>query len=205
MMKNFFQNTCKPQGTAGKMIVAMMNKGHARLAEWGFSHLPAREGIDVLDIGCGGGANLAVHLSRSQTGLVTGVDYSEVSVQKSSQVNSAAISGGRCRVIQGNVRDLPFDPGVFDLITAFETIYFWPEPEACFAGICRVLRPGGTFLICNEDSDPSNDRWTKIIEGMTIYSGDQLEQWLKKAGFVNITLDRSPKHPWLCVTAQKGS
>lgn len=203
MMKSFFQNTCKPQGFSGKMVLAMMNKGHAKLADWGFSHLPARDGIDVLDIGCGGGANLAVHLSRSQTGLVTGMDYSKVSVHKSGVVNAAAIKQGRCRVLQGDVAALPFDPEAFDLITAFETIYFWPSVETCFAKIYNVLRPGGMFLICNEDSDPSNDRWTKIIDSMTIYNADELEQWLRNAGFANVICDHNGSHHWLCVTAFK--
>ena len=32
MFKNFFQNTCKPQGFGGKFMVNMMNKGHAKMA-----------------------------------------------------------------------------------------------------------------------------------------------------------------------------
>lgn len=203
MMKKFFQNTCKPQGTAGKMVVSMMNKGHARLSEWGFSHLPVREGIAVLDLGCGGGAGLSVHLSRSQTGTVTGLDYSEVSVHKSSVVNAAAIREGRCRVLRGDVGALPFDKETFDLITAFETIYFWPSPADCFVKIYDILRPKGTFFICNEDGDPSNDYWTKIIDGMTIYSGEQLEQWLRQAGFTRIVSDRRENGRWLCISAMK--
>ena len=34
---SFFQNTCKPNGFAGKIMVNMMNTGHAALAEWGLS------------------------------------------------------------------------------------------------------------------------------------------------------------------------
>ena len=36
---SFFQNTCKPKGFAGKIMVNMMNTGHAALAEWGLTHI----------------------------------------------------------------------------------------------------------------------------------------------------------------------
>ena len=49
-----------------------------------------------------------------------------MSVEKTRQVNQAAIAAGRCTVQQGNVAALP-DAAEFDLITAFETVYFWPD------------------------------------------------------------------------------
>ena len=40
LMKNFFSQTRKPEGTLGKMMLKGMNSGHAKLADWGFEHLP---------------------------------------------------------------------------------------------------------------------------------------------------------------------
>ena len=85
---SFFQNTCKPKGFAGKIMVNMMNTGHAALAEWGLTHIKIRDDDFCLDIGCGGGANLKRLLGKSSNGHITGVDYSEVSVQKSKKLNS---------------------------------------------------------------------------------------------------------------------
>lgn len=61
---SFFQNTCKPKGFAGKIMVNMMNTGHAALAEWGLTHIKIRDDDFCLDIGCGGGANLKRLLER---------------------------------------------------------------------------------------------------------------------------------------------
>ncbi|CCZ25678.1 putative uncharacterized protein [[Ruminococcus] torques CAG:61] len=36
---SFFQNTCKPKGIGGKIMVHMMNTGHSSMAEWGFTHM----------------------------------------------------------------------------------------------------------------------------------------------------------------------
>ena len=57
---SFFQNTCKPSGLGGRLMVKMMNSGHAKLADWGFSQIQAKADARVLDAGCGGGANVAV-------------------------------------------------------------------------------------------------------------------------------------------------
>ena len=55
---NFFENTRKPQGFGGKLMTKMMNIGHAKLSQWGFSNISVNSDAAVLDVGCGGGANI---------------------------------------------------------------------------------------------------------------------------------------------------
>lgn len=155
-MANFFQNTCKPQGLGGKIMVNMMNSGHAKMAEWGFEFLKLKETHTVLDIGCGGGANIAYMLKKCTKGMVKGIDYSEVSVEKS------------------------------------------------FAQVYKVLKVGGTFLICNEScgKNQADEKWTKMIEGMVIYTAEQIKEYLEKADFTDIKLYQNGKG-WLCVIAMK--
>ena len=84
LLSKIFSNTRKPEGFWGRIMVAGMNGGsHAAMASWGldFGVVPA-EG-EILDIGCGGGANLLRLMQRSPKAQVTGVDYSPVSVEKS--------------------------------------------------------------------------------------------------------------------------
>ncbi len=104
---SFFQNTCKPKGIGGKIMVNMMNSGHSSMAEWGFTHIEIAENNICLDIGCGGGANVKKLLEKSPHGKVTGIDYSEISVEKSQKINKAEISNKRCKILQGNVMELP--------------------------------------------------------------------------------------------------
>ena len=54
----FFENTRKPEGFGGKLMVAMMNLGHSPVARWGLQFLDAAPDARVLDCGCGGGANM---------------------------------------------------------------------------------------------------------------------------------------------------
>ena len=41
LFKNYVSQTRKPEGFLGKMMLGGMNSGHAKLADWGFTHLPA--------------------------------------------------------------------------------------------------------------------------------------------------------------------
>ena len=179
---SFFENTRKPVGFGGKIMVAMMNVGHSAVARWGLQFLNAAPDTKVLDCGCGGGANIRRLLKKYPQAIIKGIDYSPVSVEKSKKVNEAAIAEGRCAVLQGSVADMMFADNWFDAVTAFETVYFWPDLPQCFREVSRVLKPGGTFLICNEangDTD-KDERWTKLIGGMTIYKDIELKAYLEQ-------------------------
>ena len=57
LFRNFVSQTRKPEGFLGKMMLSGMNSGHAVMADWGLSHLPAVRASEVADLGCGGGRN----------------------------------------------------------------------------------------------------------------------------------------------------
>ena len=200
---SFFQNTRKPEGFGGKIMVAMMNVGHSAVARWGLQFLNAAPDATVLDCGCGGGANMKRLLKKCPQGIVKGIDYSSVSVKKARRLNQAAIQEGRCVVWQGSVEHIIFAKDWFDVVTAFETVYFWPDLPQCFLEVWRVLKPGGIFLICNESNGDTDkdEKWTRIIGGMTIYKDTELKAYLEQAGFRDVQIHK--RKSWLCVTARK--
>ncbi len=206
ILSKFFSNTRKPEGFFGKMMVWGMNGGsHAAMASWGLDKIAVPKEGKILDIGCGGGANVRRLLSESGGAHVTGVDYSPVSVSKSSKVNTEAIKEGKCRILEANVASLPFDEGEFALATAFETVYFWPDIVRNFSEVRRVLSDGGLFLIVNEDDGltGNNVKWEKMIEGMHTYTPTELEKHLIEAGFHDVKAYPDEKHHWLAVSARK--
>ena len=174
------------------------------MAQWGLQFLNVAPDAKVLDCGCGGGANMKRLLKKCPQGIVKGIDYSPVSVEKTKKVNETAIADGRCAVLQGSVADMMFADNWFDAVTAFETVYFWPDLLQCFREVWRVLKPGGTFFICNESNGDTDkdEKWTKIINGMTIYQGTELKAYLEQAGFHEVQIHKN-KAGWLCVTARK--
>ena len=200
---SFFENTRNPVGLGGKIMVALMNLGHSPVARWGLRFLEPTPDAKVLDCGCGGGANIKRLLKLCPKGTVWGIDYSPVSVEKSKRVNEAAVTKGRCDVLRASVTELPFESEQFNAVTAFETVYFWPDLPQCFREVWRVLKSGGTFLICNESNGDTDkdEKWTEIIGGMTIYKDIELKSCLEQAGFFDVQIHK--KKSWLCVTARK--
>ena len=88
-------------------MVAMMNLGHSPVARWGTSLFGAYSGRQ------GAGLRLRRRSEHQETseknargGIVKGIDYSPVSVEKSKKVNEAAIAVGRCTVLQGSVANM---------------------------------------------------------------------------------------------------
>ena len=201
---SYWENTRKPAGLGGKMLVSLMNVGHRALADWGLRYALLPEGAAILDCGCGGGANLARLLQKYPHGRADGSDYSAVSVESSQKLNRKAADDGRCTILQASAAALPFADAQYDLVTAFETVYFWGDTAQCFREVCRVLKPGGTFLICNEcgGENPKDEKWTEKIDGMTIYSEVQLKAALEESGLCEMQVHRNQKR-WLCVTARK--
>ena len=167
-------------------MVAMMNLGHSPVARWGLRFLELAPDARVLDCGCGGGANIKRLLKKCPRGIVKGIDYSPVSVESRKRSIRPPSRRGRCAVLQvqrgGYATVCQSD--WFDAVTAFETVYFWPDLPQCFREVYRVLKPGGTLLICNESNgDTDKDKkWTEIIGGMTIYKDTELKAYLEQAG-----------------------
>ena len=182
----------KPEGEDGRRLLERMNGGrHEDLALWGLSQVDIAIDTRALDIGCGGGANIARLLERAERGHVCGLDYSPLSVAASREFNEQAIADGRCEVVEGDSSALPFDDGTFNLVTAFETVYYW-DIETAFAEVARVLVPGGRFLICNEDDghDPDAVEFAKLIPTMVMHTPEALEAAVARAGFSACSIAR---------------
>ncbi len=205
LYKNFVSQTRKPEGVMGKMMVNGMNSGHAKMADWGFSHLPKIQPDEVVDLGCGGGRNVSELLKKYTSARVLGIDYSEVSVSKATSYNRSLIDQGRCIISQGDVSNLRIGKEKYDLATAFETVYFWPGIQQCFSQVVNTIRPGGYFLIVNEADgvDEGTLKYEKIIDGMKCYTIEQLEEALLASGFSEVVSDHHDTKPWIAVLAKK--
>lgn len=205
LFKKFVSQTRKPAGFLGKIMIKNMNSGHAKMADWGISHLANLSPAEILEIGCGGGRNAFALLKKYDCAKVTAIDYSPLSVEQATECNKAEIAAGRCEVKQGDVSVLDVGKEKYDLATAFETIYFWPGLEKCFAQVFAALKTGGTFMIVNESDgkDKASLSFEKIIDGMKCYTPEVIEAALKNAGFSKVSTDHHAGKPWITVLATK--
>ena len=143
-------------------------------------------------------------MQRSLHARVVGVDYSSTAVEKSMEVNAASIAEGRCKVLECSVASLPFADNEFTMVTAFESVYFWPDIVKNFAEVKRVLAPEGTFVIVHKDDGLTDKgkRWEKFVDNMHSYTADQLESYLTEAGFKDIRILHEESKHWLAVSAK---
>ncbi len=188
LLKSFFSQCARPEGFLGRMMLRFMNFGHAPLTNWGLGLVAIEDNWTMLDIGCGGGATLQRLLKRSKNAKVFGIDISEESVAKARKVNSDVLDK-RVFVCQGSAEKLPYEDGMFDLVTAVETVYFWSNLPSCLQEVRRVLKQGDKFAIMVEVLN-SDSMWTDVVEGMTAYSPEELKTMLDDAGFVQTELHR---------------
>ena len=206
LRSKYYANYRHPKGFFGKHVIKAMNgKRHAALAEWALDFVEIKEDDNILDIGCGGGANVARMLERCPKGTVNGVDFAPAAINIARMLNSKAIQSERCRIVGGNAKMLPVIKDTINLATAFETVYYWPAFEECVAEAFRVLKSGGHFLIANETDgiDPEGEKWAKLIGHMYLYTAEELEEALTGAGFINVTVHHDPTTHYLCVVGQK--
>ena len=105
---------------------------------------------------------------------------------------------------QGDVGALPYEDSSFDIVLSLNGFHAFPDKEAAYRETFRVLKPGGTFFLCNESSGDTDkdEKWTERIAGMTIYRDVQLKAALEQAGFHDIEIHKNEKG-WLCMLARK--
>lgn len=191
----------KPDGDVGNQTLNRMNDSHDELTNWALSFLPSISPSKVLDIGCGGGATVKRLLDRYDNTFVHGVDYSQTSVELSKSFN-ADVLGSKCDIEWADVHKLPFEDGKFDLITAFETVYFWGDINSAFSQVNRCLSSGSYFLICCEMSDAKNPRWELVLDEMHIFDITSWSKHLEDNNF-EVVSSHSLHDEWICLIAKK--
>ena len=149
--RNFTDNFGHPKGLLGRMMLISMDKERLPMAEWGFTQFEMPRKADILDIGCGGGYNIQRMLTRCPEGRIIGFDISEESVKKARAVNKGEV---RVEIHKGSVEKMPFRDERFDLVTAFETVFFWPDIASNIREVYRVMKPEGRFVVINNYGDP---------------------------------------------------
>ena len=197
----------RPVGELGRHVAEKMNHHHAQLWAWCLGYLGVVPDAHILDIGCGSGRVVDILTQKASSGKVFGIDYSADMVDVSRQANADRVASGQVSIVEGNVAELPFEDESFDTVTAFETIYFWPDPANDLKEVRRVLRPGGQLLIGNEMYDAPafrerNERCTKLLN-MLLWTPDQLSDLVTEAGFSIAQCETKEEKNWLVVVAEK--
>ena len=206
-MEKMVKQCRKPTGLFGRFVGMGMNRGHSKLRRWGLSHISIKPNAYILDVGCGGGKAVQELARISSSWKVCGIDYSDQMVQLARRINKTFVENGHIEILHGSVSSLPFSDGMFDIVTAFEAYYFWPNLIDDLKEIKRVLKPSGTLLIANEvykheKFEKRNLKWAKWGD-MMLHTPEEYRGFLNEAGYMTIEIDDVPEKNWVAAIAKK--
>ena len=199
----------KPRGWLGRLALWNMNSRHSKVTDWGLAHVSVNAHYTVLDVGCGGGRTVSKLAAMAAKGKVYGIDFSEESVAASKRFNARWIEMGRVEIRHASVSQLPFPDGMFDLITAVETHFWWPNLPGDLREVLRVLRPGGTFAVIAEIYKGANTTMARLCEkyapvtGLTFLSVEEHREMLANAGYSDIQITPESGKGWICGIGKK--
>jgi SAM-dependent methyltransferase len=159
-----------------------------------------RAGLSLLDVGCGPGTITADLAELVAPGPVTAIDTSEDIV---AQAKDAAAVRNLANVTceAGDVHDLPYPRGSFDVVHAHQVLQHVADPVGALAAMRRLCKPGG--IVAARDSDYAGFAWHPNVpalnEWLTLYrrvaranggepdAGRRLLSWARDAGFTDVT------------------
>src|ERR1700682_2647040 len=179
-----------------------MNLGHSKMTDW-----TVPKNAAILDVGCGGGRTVRRLAPLAPEGNVVGLDYSAASVAVSRDTNADDINAGRVQIEQGEVAALPFPDYTFDVVTAVETHYYWPDLPANVREVLRVLKPGGMFALIAETYRGGPFR---LVYGIVMpllraafLSDAEHRDLLTQAGFTEVATKHVSGKNWICATGRR--
>jgi ubiquinone/menaquinone biosynthesis C-methylase UbiE len=203
-------NQCsKPTGWFGRFILWRMNSSHSKLTDWGLEHISIENHHTILDVGCGGGRTVSKLAAIAAQGRVYGVDYSDESVAVTNRTNARWIDLGRVEIRQGSVSQLPFPDGMFDLVTAVETHFWWPNLPGDMLEVFRVMKPGGRLVLIAEIYKGANTMAAKVAEkyasqkGMILLSVNEHRELFTNAGYSEVQVIEERDKGWICGLGRK--
>jgi len=186
-----------------------MNSSHSKLTDWGLEHISIENHHTILDVGCGGGRTVGKLAAIATQGKVYGVDYSDQSVAATKRTNARWIDLGRVEIRQGSVSQLPFPDGMFDLVTAVETHFWWPNLPGDMREVFRVMKPGGTLVLIAEIYKGANTMAAKLAEkyasrtGMTLLSVNEHRELCTNTGYSDVQVIEERDKGWICGVGRK--
>ena len=197
----------KPDRWLGRLFTRVMNRSHSGLTDWGLTHVRVEHDASVLDVGCGGGRTIEKLAALAVDGKVCGIDYAPGSVAESRAKNAELVRAGRVAIEQASVSHIPFGADEFDLVTAIETQYYWPDLIGDMREILRVLKPGGTLVVIAESYKGSPHDLVlgpvmRLLGSSSLSAQDQRELFAK-AGYGDVEVFENRAKGWICVTGKK--
>lgn len=172
----------KPSGIAGRLIFGpWLDRIGRTMNRFVLDRLGRVTGLDVVEIGFGGGDLIARLLARGAR-RVTGVEVSEAMLARARRRFRGAVAQLRVRLVQASAEALPLADASADAALSLNSVYFWPDPEGAFGELARVVRPGGRLLVAFEPPEELR-KWPGHRHGFRLWEVSEVRALMEQAGF----------------------
>jgi ubiquinone/menaquinone biosynthesis C-methylase UbiE len=149
-------------------------------------------------------------LAASATqGKVYGLDFSDAAVTVATKTNRQWIAMGRVEIRQGSVSDLPFPDETFDVVTAVETHFWWPDLPHDMREVLRVLKTDGTLVVIAEIYRGAKTKTAKLAEkylplsGLKLLTASEHQDLFRNAGYTDVQITEQSDKGWICARGRK--
>ncbi|MCL4412976.1 MAG: class I SAM-dependent methyltransferase [Candidatus Thermoplasmatota archaeon] len=130
----------------------------------------------VLDVGTGTG-RLPMEMVKIEKGLdVTGIDVSQGMIKNAVRRSKELCTSSNVNLLVADVKSLPFDDCVFDLVISSISFHYWKEPVKSLMELYRVTKEGG-------------ECW--IYDAVVDIEENEKKEFIKKYGLLSYCLVRS--------------
>lgn len=127
---------------------------HKAWRKFTMKKMAMKKGDTALDLCCGTCDWTLSMAEASETGLITGLDFSPNMLKVGEKKIQEKHLENRIRLIEGNAMDLPFEDNQFDYVTIGFGLRNVPDLEKVLKEMKRVVKPGG-MVVCMELSKPT--------------------------------------------------
>lgn len=150
------------------------------------------DGETVLDLGCGGGADVLISARRvGPTGTAIGLDMTDEMLELARR-NAVAAGVENVEFVKGYIEELPLRDASVDVVISNCVINLSGDKAKVIGEAARVLRPGGRFAVSDVIADDGMDgttsadmaAWTGCIAGAL--TGYEFWTLLQGAGFTDV-------------------
>ena len=170
-----------------------MTRAVAPRLTWAVETLGVRPEDDLLEIGCGSGAAVALICERLGGGTIVALDRSSPMIALARTRNREHLRAGKVVLMTTPLLDARFGERRFDKVFAFNVSLFWRHSAGALPLIRSVLKPGGQVYLFHQ---PPPARDARV-------GANRLTVLLKEHAFEVLEMLCKPLHPApaICVIA----